>query len=50
MVTFVSPKEYFKSASVIIFLVLPSRIRSLGATPYPRPPEVIPILVKLARD
>ena len=50
IVTLVSPKEYFKSASVIIFLVLPSRIRSLGATPYPRPPEVIPILVKLARD
>ena len=50
MVTFVSPKEYFKSASVIIFLVLPSRIRSLGATPYPRPPDVIPIKLKLAKD
>ena len=39
-----------RSASVIIFLVLPSRIRSLGATPYPRPPEVIPIDSKEARD
>ena len=39
-----------RSASVIIFLVLPSRIRSFGATPYPRPPDVIPIKSKEARD
>ena len=39
-----------RSASVIIFLVLPSRITSFGATPYPRPPDVIPIKSKEARD
>ena len=43
IVTWESPRLYFRSTSSITFLVFPSRTLSWGADEYPLPPEVIPI-------
>ena len=49
ILTFVSPKLYLISISLIFFLVVPSKTIKAGGTVYPCPNEVIPILLNLRK-